>query len=84
MVYNPGMRREGDSLRELRRLAAQAEAAVALMYEAGRETAGYAQAKDSFSEAIGMADRLGAAEDAERLRTRLAEVKAVFRGQRFG
>jgi len=84
MVYNPGMRRAGDSTQELSRLTVQAEAAVTLMYEPRRETAGYAQAKDSFAEAIGMAERLGLAEQSARLRSRLSEVKAVFRGQGFG
>lgn len=84
MVYNPGMRREGDGPEELGRLTGSAEDAVARMYEPRQAAAGYALAKDLFADAIGMAERLGLAEESARLRARLAEVKAVFRGQGFG
>jgi hypothetical protein len=84
MVYNPEMRRAGDTPEELSRLTGSAEAAVTRMYEPRQATAGYALAKDFFADAIGMAERLGLAEESARLRSRLAEVKAVFRGQGFG
>lgn len=77
------MRRAGDNLEELRRLTGLAEAAVARMYEPRQATAGYALAKDSFAEALGMAERLGLAEESARLRSRMVAVKAVFRGQGF-
>jgi hypothetical protein len=41
----------------------------------------YNDAKEFLHEAIGLARRLGQAEEAERLSRRLAEIKTVFRRQ---
>lgn len=69
------------ALVELETVAVRAEAAVAAMYETGRATGAYADAKDLFADAIGLAKRLGLADDAKKLEARLTEVKAVFRNQ---
>jgi hypothetical protein len=69
------------ALVELPMLVARAESAVTLMYEPGRATGAYADAKDLFIDAIYLAESLGLADEAAKLSARLAEVKAVFRNQ---
>lgn len=69
------------ALVELETVAARAERAVEAMYEARGATGAYADAKDLFADAIGLAKRLGLSDDARKLEARLAEVKAAFRGQ---
>lgn len=68
----------------LRDLEAKAEQAYDAMYEARDRSAAmvcYSNTKDYFRDAIGLARRIGAVGDAERLTQRLAHVKAVFRSQ---
>ncbi len=65
-------------------LEQDAEAAYARMYDAhspSDATAAYSDAKEAFADAIGLAQRNGDTETAERLHKRLAHVKAVFRSQ---
>lgn len=65
-------------------LEQDAEAAYARMYDAhtpSDATAAYSDAKEAFADAIGLAERNGDMVAAERLRARLAHVKAVFRSQ---
>ncbi len=64
-------------------LEAQAEDAYSRMYDAGFSGAAacYSDAKEFFYDAIGLAMALGKLDEAERLRDRLAHVKAVFRSQ---
>lgn len=69
------------ALVELETVAARAERAVAAMYDGRGATGAYADAKDLFADAIGLAKRLGLNDDARKLEARLAEVKAAFRGQ---
>ena len=62
----------------MRWLEAQAEQAYCAMYEArpGSDLAArYSDAKEFLHDAIGLAHRLGQAEEAERLAQRLAEIK---------
>jgi len=69
---------------QLRHLEAFAEAAYDKMYDAGSAsgaTALYSDAKEALADAIGLARRLGRAEDVTRLEKRLAHIKAVFRSQ---
>ena len=73
-----------DTMDRLRWLEAQAEQAYSAMYEArpGSDLAArYSDAKEFLHDAIGLAHRLGQAEEAERLAQRLAEIKTVFRRQ---
>ncbi len=67
----------------LRWLEAQAEEAYDRMYDAGFSGAAacYSDAKEFLYDAIGLAQRLGKLDEAERLSSRLAHVKAVFRSQ---
>jgi hypothetical protein len=68
----------------LRQLEEFAEAAYDKMYDAGSPsgaTALYSDAKEALADAIGLARRLGLAEDVTRLEERLAHIKAVFRSQ---
>ncbi len=67
----------------LRWLEAQAEAAYDRMYDAGFNGAAacYSDAKEFLYDAIGLAQRLGKTDEAERLSRRLAHIKAVFRSQ---
>ncbi len=68
----------------LRWLEAQAGEAYARMYDAEFGTpaaAHYSDAKEFLYDAIGLAQRLGKPEEAERLSHRLAHIKAVFRSQ---
>jgi len=56
------------------------------MYDSTNSTdaaARYSDAKEALYDAIGLARRLGKADVATRLETRLAHIKAVFRSQ-FG
>lgn len=73
---------EGDDER-LRWLEAQAEEAYDRMYDAGYHGAAacYSDAKEFLYDAIGLAQRLGKLDEAERLSRRLAHIKAVFRSQ---
>lgn len=60
------------------------EAAYAAMYDAANGTAAaaqYSNAKDDFASAIGAARRAGRPDDIERLTRRIADIKAVYRGQ---
>ena len=78
-----GISSDGTAKR-LRWLEAQAEQAYCDMYDAqagSQLAARYNDAKEFLHEAIGLARRLGQAEEAERLSRRLAEIKTVFRGQ---
>lgn len=73
-----------DNIARVRELEALAERAYDQMYEAHNPSgaaACYSEAKDCFREAISLAHRIVAAEDAARLEARLAHVKAVFRSQ---
>jgi hypothetical protein len=68
----------------LRQLEEFAEAAYDKMYDASSPsgaTALYSDAKEALADAIGLARRLGLAEDVTRLEERLAHIKAVFRSQ---
>jgi hypothetical protein len=68
----------------LRWLEARAGEAYARMYDADSGTpaaAHYSDAKEFLYDAIGLAQRLGKPEEAERLSDRLAHIKAVFRSQ---
>ena len=65
-------------------LVASAEDAIERMYEPLTATGAYSDAKDFLCDAIGLAGRLGLVEEVARLEARLAEVKAVFRGQGLG
>ncbi len=68
----------------LHHLEELAEAAYDKMYDAGSPsgaTAFYSDAKEALADAIGLARRLGRAEDVTRLEKRLAHIKAVFRSQ---
>ena len=65
-------------------LEQDAEAAYARMYDAhspSDATAAYSDAKEAFADAIGLAQRNGDTETAERLHKRLAHVKAEIRSQ---
>jgi hypothetical protein len=68
----------------LRWFEAQAEEAYSRMYTArpGSELAArYSDAKESLYEAIALANRLGLADESERLSARLEEIKTIFRRQ---
>jgi hypothetical protein len=69
------------ALAELGTVMARAEGATVRMYEPSGGAGAYSEAKDLFGDAIGLAKRLGLDADARKLEARLAEVKAVFRGQ---
>jgi hypothetical protein len=78
-----GMTENADEER-LRLLEAYAENAYSEMYDAGNlsgATACYGEAKEALHTAIGLARELGLDEVAERMSTRLAHIKAVFRSQ---
>jgi hypothetical protein len=71
-------------LAHLEYLKAMGEKAYDDMYEAhspSGATACYSDAKESFYDAIGVAERLGLKDEAETLRKRLEHIKAVFRSQ---
>jgi len=71
----------------LHNLEAQAETAYDKMYDA-RDPSGagvcYSDAKEALYDAIGLARKLGKADDVARLERRLAHIKAVFRSQFAG
>jgi tetratricopeptide (TPR) repeat protein len=71
----------GDNGARLARLVAAGEAAYAKMYEAAAARGPYADAKDAFADAIGLAERLGLHDEARRLDARRAHIKAVYRSQ---
>ena len=63
---------------------AQAEKAYDDMYEAhsfSQANGFYSESKESFYDAIRLAEELGLADEAESLRKRLEHIKAVFRSQ---
>jgi hypothetical protein len=71
-----------ENLAELQRLVAMGEKAYDDMYEVHSQReidACYRDAKDWYYEAIGLANRLGLAAEAEALSKRLDHIKAVFR-----
>jgi hypothetical protein len=71
-------------LAHLAYLKAMGEKAYDEMYEAhspSGATACYSDAKESFYDAIGVAERLGLKDEAETLSKRLEHIKAVFRSQ---
>jgi hypothetical protein len=73
-----------EQLKQLEHLKAMGEKAYDDMYEAHSSsgaTACYSDAKECFYDAIGLAKRLGLAEEAAALDKRLDHIKAVFRGQ---
>jgi hypothetical protein len=73
-----------EKLSQLTRLKAMGEKAYDDMYEAhsARDAAVcYSDAKESFYDAIGLANRLGLTDEAETLSKRLEHIKAVFRSQ---
>ena len=72
------------TVNRLRWLEAQAEQAYSDMYQArvgSNLAARFSDAKEFLHDAIGLAHRLGQAEEAERLSQRLTEIKTVFRRQ---
>jgi hypothetical protein len=71
---------EGEDQR-LAELEKEIERSLKLMYDSPNASAGYALAKDAFSEAIALARQLGLTENAAKLEARLKETKAIFRGQ---
>ncbi len=74
----------GDFEKKLRWLETQAEQSYSYMYDASSAsaaTARYSDAKEYLYDAIGLARRLGKEADEERLKQRLAHIKAVFRSQ---
>jgi len=71
-------------LEQLALLKAMGEKAYDDMYEAHSPTSAtacYSDAKESFYDAIGLANRLGLKEESEALSARLAHIKVVFRSQ---
>jgi hypothetical protein len=71
-------------LERLRFFETQAETAYSLMYDAqpGSELAArYSDTKEALYEAIAIARLLKLTRETKRLEKRLAEIKAVFRGQ---
>jgi hypothetical protein len=71
-------------LKQLEHLKAMGEKAYDDMYEAhppSAATAFYSDAKECYYDAIGMARRLGLAEEVDALEKRLAHIKAVFWSQ---
>jgi hypothetical protein len=79
--------RKEENLAELQRLVAMGEKAYDDMYEVHSQReidACYRDAKDWYYEAIGLANRLGLAAEADALSKRLEHIKAVFRHQFSG
>lgn len=69
-------------LYQMRACIALGEKAYDDMYESSRSSTGlYSDAKESFREAIRLANELGLAEEAAALSARLEHIKAVFRSQ---
>jgi hypothetical protein len=68
----------------LRFFEARAEQAYDEMYDArtpGDAAARYNDAKEALYDAIGLAQRLGRCQEADRLETRLDHIKSVYRSQ---
>ena len=65
----------------LEQAAAAAYARMSAAHSPTAATAAYSDAKEAFADAIGLAQRNGDTETAERLHKRLAHVKAVIRSQ---
>ena len=72
------------ALAAIARLEALAEKAYDDMYETRHPAGLYAEMKDSFAEAIGIAERAGLDAEAKRLAARLAHCRAVYRSQFSG
>jgi hypothetical protein len=70
-----------DARQQVARLEALAEKAYDEMYETRYPLGCYADLKDLFADAIGLAERAGLTEDAARLRQRLDHCKKVYRSQ---
>jgi hypothetical protein len=70
-----------EAAEQVARLEALAERAYDEMYETRYPVGLYSYLKDYFSEAIGVAERAGLTDDAERLRKRLDHCKKVYRSQ---
>ena len=71
-------------LAQLDHLRFLAEKAYADMYETGSPggaTACYSDARECYCDAISLAERLGLADEATRMRQRLDHIQSVFRGQ---
>ena len=69
---------------QVARLEALAEKAYDEMYETRYPSGCYADLKDCFADAIGVAEHAGLTEDAERLRKRLDHCRKVYRSQFSG
>jgi pyruvate carboxylase len=63
---------------------ASAEEAYDRMYESSIPAGCYSDFKDDFASAIGVAERAGLTEEAERLQKRLDHCRAVYRSQFSG
>jgi hypothetical protein len=72
------------ALAAVARLEALAEKAYDDMYETRYPAGLYADMKDCFAEAIGIAERAGLHAEAKRLAARLAHCRAVYRSQFSG
>jgi hypothetical protein len=80
-LFPPSGARRADAAAHVARLEALAEKAYDDMYETRYPTGCYADLKDYFVDAIGVAERAGLTADAERLRKRLDHCKKVYRSQ---
>jgi hypothetical protein len=81
---NPEIEDPDEPRRRLAERIADAEQAYADLYDARRPitvTACYSGAKEYLRAAIALAGRLGLVDEQERLRARLAHIRAVFRSQ---
>ena len=72
------------ALAAIARLEALAEKAYEAMYETRYPAGLYAEMKDCFTEAIGIAERAGLDAEAKRLTARLTHCRAVYRSQFSG
>lgn len=79
--FCPPYARHAQAAEQVARLEALAEKHYDEMYETRYPSGCYADMKDCFAEAIGVAERAGMTEDAKRLRTRLDHCKQVYRSQ---
>jgi hypothetical protein len=68
-------------LLELTRLNGEIERAWARMHADRSPTTAYSDLKEALHDAIALAERLGLQDERDRFKGRLAEAKAVFRGQ---
>ncbi|MCX5734422.1 MAG: hypothetical protein NTW68_08870 [candidate division NC10 bacterium] len=69
---------------ELTRLNGEIERAWASMHADRSPAAAYSDLKEFLHDAIALAERLGLRDERDRFKARLAEAKAVFRGQMSG